>query len=265
MEQNREEKREGREIRFGAPQKRPEREHGKLYRWFDNFWYHHKWATIAALVIILVLSVCIFQMCSREEEGDVTLITAGPYGFTANEAGLNDLKKCLATYVAGDYNGNGIKDVTLHSYTIFSEAEAAEYEGRVDENGESLGLRVDRYQNTQAYQSFTQYLTTGDAAVMFVSPWLAQEYATTTNALVNLNELLGTTPENGVAIARAGGESVCYGVRLSETALWRENSAIRDNLPEDTVICLLAPGILGNNADVEIYNRAVSLFVALIQ
>ncbi len=265
MEQNREEKREGREIRFGAPQKRPEREHGKLYCWLDNFWYHHKWATIATLVAVLVLSVCIFQMCSREKPGDMTLITAGPYGFATNETGLGDLKKCLATYLAEDYNGNGVKDVTLHSYTIFSEAEAAEYESRVDEKGEPLGLKVDRYQNTQEYQSFTQYLTTGDAAVMFVSPWLAQEYATTTNALVDLGELLGATPENGLLATSAGGKSVCYGVKLSETALWRENSAIRDNLPEDTVICLLAPGILGNNADVEIYNRAVKLVKALIR
>ena len=265
MEHNRDEKREGREIRFGAPKNRPEKAHGKVYRWFDNFWYHHKWATIATLVLVVVLSVCIFQMCSREEEGDVTLITAGPYGFATNESGLSDLKKCLATYVAEDYNGNGMKDVTLHSYTIFSEAEAGEYESRVDENGESLGLTVNRYQNTQEYQSFTQYLTTGDAAILFLSSWLAEQYATTTNALVDLGGFLGATPENGVLATVSGGKTVCYGVKLSETALWRENSAVRDNLPEDTVICMMVPGVLGNNADVETYNRAVAMLKALIR
>ena len=265
MEYNREDKREGREIRISRPQKREEREHGKLYRWLDNFWYHHKWKTIAALFLTVVVTVCVLQMCSREEKGDVTIIAAGPYGFVTNETGLNDLKKCLSTYIPEDYNGNGVKDMTLHTYTIFSEDEAKEYEGRVDENGEPLGLTVDRYQNTQEYKSFSQYVTTGDAAILFLSPWIANQYATTTGALMDFNDLLGTTPENGVSVTPEGGETICYGIRLSKTALWRENSAVRENLPEDTVICLMVPGLLGNNADVNTYNESVAFVKALIQ
>jgi len=265
MEHNREEKHEGREIRLGGTGKRTEREHGKLYRWFDNFWYHHKWATIATLVILTVITVCIFQMCAREEKGDVTIVAAGPYGFVTNETGLNDLKKCLSTYIPEDYNGNGVKDVTLYTYTIFSEEEAKEFESRVDENGDPVGASVDRNQNIQQYQSFSQYLTTGDAAVLFLSPWLAKEYAANTGALVNFSDLLGQAPENGVFLTREGGELVCYGIKLSETALWRENSAVRENLPEDTVICLMVPGLLGNNADAEVYNRAVAFAKNLVK
>lgn len=266
MEHNREEKREGREIRFGgSPKPRKEKEHGKIYRWFDNFWYHHKWKTIASTFLAVVVTVCTLQMCGREKPGDIIILTAGPYGFFDNEAGLNDLKKCLSTYIPEDYNGNGVKDITLQNYTIFSEDEAKEYEGRVDENGDPLGLKVDRNQNTKEYQNFSQYIINGNAAILFLSPWLANQYATTTGLLMNFTELLGTDPQNGMFATPEGGKTICYGIKLCETALWRENSAIRANLPEDTVICLMKPTILGKNADVEIYNRSVAVVKALIQ
>ena len=265
MKENREEKREAREIRLGGAQKRPEREHGKLYRWFDNFWYHHKWATIATLFLLVVVVVCVLQMCSREEEGDLTLVTAGPYGFVTNETGLLDLKNCLSTYLKEDYNGNGKRDVTIHSYSIFSEDEAKELENRVDENGENAGVSIDRYQNTQEYASFSQYLQTGDAAVLFLSPWLAQEYATKNGVFVNFTELLGKEPENGAFLTLEDGRTVCYGIKLCETALWRENSAVRNALPEDTVISMMMPGVLGNNSDQEKYNRATDYVKKLVE
>ncbi len=266
MEDKREDKFEEREISLvGARRARADKEHGKLYRWLDNFWYHHKWATIATIFIVLVLVVCILQMCGREEEGDIKVVTAGPYGFLTDEAALTNLKNCLSTYLAADYNGNGVKDVTVYSYTIYSEEEAKALEAQVDENGEPLGYTVDRNQNTQEYSGFTQYLTTGDAAVLFLSPFLAGAYAATGNALVNFTELLGETPANGVVTVREDGSTACYGIRLCETTLWHENSAIRNALPEDTVICLMMPGLLGNNSDEEIYNRAVEFVKALVK
>ena len=244
---------------------RPEKEHGKLYRWFDNFWYHHKWATIATLFIVVVLTVCILQMCTREEAGDITVVTAGPYGFVTDEATLTNLRNCLATYLASDYNGNGVKDVSIHSYTVYSESEAKAFEAMTDENGQSLGNSVDRSQNTKEYTSFTQYIQTGDAAVLFLSPWLASELGGSGSALVNFSDLLGYTPENGVISVREDGSAVCYGIALKETALWRENGAIRQALPENTVICLMAPGLLGDNGDEDTYNRSVAFVKEIIK
>ena len=265
MEHNREEKREARQIRLGGGKKRPEKEHGKLYRWLDNFWYHHKWATLATLFLVIVITVCALQMCSREEKGDITVVTAGPYGFVTNEAGLLDLKNCLSTYLPEDYNGNGIKDITVYSYSIFSEDEAQELENRVDENGEPAGVEVDRYQNTQEYSNFSQYLQTGDAAVLLLSPWLAEEYSKRSGVLVDFTGLLGKEPENGVFVTLESGKTVCYGIKLCETALWRENSAVRNALPENTVICMMMPGVIGNNSDQEIYNHAIDYVKKLIE
>lgn len=266
MEEKRDDKMGEREIRFSPrPPKRPPSEHGKLYRWFDNFWYHHKWKTIATLFVVVVVTVCTLQMCTREQEGDITVVTAGPYGFVTNEVALQSLKNCLATYLEGDYNGNGVRDITLFSYTVYSQDEAAAYESMTDENGESLGQSVDRYQNTQAYSNFSQYVQTGDAAVLFLSPWLAEERASVGGMLMNFTDLLGETPSNGVVKVREDGSSVCYGIALKETALWRENAVIREVFPDNTVICLMAPGILGNNADEEVYNRSVAFVKRIIE
>ena len=266
MERNKEDKLQEREIAFKrVPKERPEKEHGKVYRWLDNFWYHHKWATIATLFIVVVLTVCVLQMCSREEEGDVKIVTAGPYGFFSDEATLTNLKNCLATYITADHNGNGVKDVTVFSYTVYSEQEATALESQVDENGEPLGFKVDRYQNTQEYAGFSQYLTTGNASVLFLSPWLAEEYAANGNVLMNVSDMLDAAPQNGVFVTREDGSTVCYGIKLGETALWRENSAVRAALPENTVICLMSPGLLGSTSDEEIYHHAVEFFKALIK
>ena len=45
-DERKEEKLEEREIVFRPNAAKSERPHGKVYRWLDNFWYHHKWKTI---------------------------------------------------------------------------------------------------------------------------------------------------------------------------------------------------------------------------
>ena len=246
----------------GSP--RPPRQHGKLYRWLDNFWYHHKWAVIAALFITVVLLVCILQMCGREEKPDVTVAMAGPYSFTTDEAGLTALKKCLATYLAEDLNGDGEKTVKVNYYSVYSEQEIAEEAVRVDEEGNPVGQEISTAQNTQEYNLFRQYLTTGDAAVLFLSPWLFEEYSTKSICLADVAPHFGDTLPAGAEISVIeDGSTRVYGVRLADTALWRENSAIRSVLPENTYICLMQPGVLGNNSDVDAYNAAVAYFVAL--
>lgn len=243
-----------------------ERQHGKLYRWLDNFWYHHKWAVIVTLFIAVVLTVCIVQMATREGDGDVSVVAAGPYGFMTDEAGLTSLQQCLATYLPADYDENGAKEVRVYSFPVFSEAEAEALANRTDENGNNLGLSVDGYANTQEYQRFSQYITTGEAAVMLLSPWLFEELTGRSDCLVDVASLVdGGVPANAIATQKADGSIGYYGIRLCETKLWRDNSAIRGKLPEDTVLCLMMPTLLGDNADEEHYNKSVEYFGILMQ
>ena len=45
--------------------RRREREHGRVYKWFDNFWYHHKWKTIISLSLAVIILVCTLQMSHK--------------------------------------------------------------------------------------------------------------------------------------------------------------------------------------------------------
>ncbi|MBQ3063637.1 MAG: hypothetical protein IJC99_02385 [Clostridia bacterium] len=265
-EHEREEKLEAHDIRRVAPDgsPRPPRKHGKVYRWLDNFWYHHKWLVIGGLFISVVLLVCILQMCGREEEPDVTVVMAGPYSFTTDEAGLTNLQKCLATYLAEDINGDDSKTVKINYYSVYSEQEIKDEAARVDEEGNPIGKEISTAQNAQEYDLFRQYLTTGDAAIVFVSPWLFEEYSQKSVCLADVSAYFGETPPAGAApTVMEDGSTRIYGVRLADTALWRENSAVRNALPENTYICLMQPGILGNNSDVDAYNAAVAFYLSL--
>ena len=43
----------------------------------DNFFYHYKWHTVAALFLAIVIIVCSLQTCSKESY-DVEIMYAGP-------------------------------------------------------------------------------------------------------------------------------------------------------------------------------------------
>jgi len=254
-----------REIRVGASAagKATERKHGRVYRWLDNFWYHYKWHTVAVLFVAVVLTVCIVQLVSRDTEADVDIVMAGPYSFTTREEDLTALRACLATYLPADFDESGDKKVKIISYSFYSEEEIEDIESRLDENGEPLGVKVDTAQNANQYEQFYSYLRTGSSSLYFLSPSLYEELAERTSTLVDLKELLGVLPEGALLFADGEGNSVCLGVRLGDTALYRENSAVR-TLPEDTVICLTAPFVFGSSSNTEQYEHAVSYIKALM-
>ena len=233
MEENRrEEKLEAREIKATPSAARvAERPHGKVYRWLDNFWYHYKWPTVIIAFFAIVILVCALQMCGRESKGDVSIVLAGPYSLTTDEATYQELQKCLASYLPSDYNGDDVKKVDFMHYMIYS-----------NEQIEAAGGEINTSTNSGNYNTYSDYLTTGDATILFLDPWLYTELLTKSAHLQSLTEVIGTVPE-GAILTDAGD---CFGVRLGDTALYRENSAVRAALPADTVICLMKPLVNGN-------------------
>lgn len=249
-EDRKEEKIEGREIRLGGAVGK-ERRHGKVYRWLDNFWYHHKWKTIFITFFAVVVLVCTLQMCNREEEGDISVLMVGPTSFMDENAGLADLQKLLALELPADYDENGEKEVDTVYYTVYSEA----YIKAFAEQGVSINTAA----NSSTYQQAVTYMQTGECSVLFLDPWVAEQVK---GALVDVEGLLGHTPE-GAVTAERDGQSVVIGVRLGDTALYRENAAMQV-LPEETVICLAAPVMGAKSDDEESFNRAKEYYKSLI-
>lgn len=259
-ENRKEEKLEGREIGFGGFPKgdtKAERQHGKLYTWLDNFWYHHKWATIAVLFALIVLTVCVVQMCSREDKGDLSVVLAGPYGFTGEESGYDDVRACLSTYLPADYDESGDRKTDIVHYTIYSADQIASLSNQ--------DVTVNTAANAQNINSFFDYLKLGESAILFLDPYLFGELAKNYGYLADLGENYGIAATDPRAVTCAIGEesTAVLGIKLSETALWRDNVAIR-HLPEDTVVCMLKPFALGKNSNPDEYAKEVAYFKALM-
>ena len=238
-----------------------EREHGKVYRWFDNFWYHHKWKTIIALFLVVVILVCVLQLCEKEEDGDITVLLAGPYGFS-DEATYNNLRNALSLSVyLKDYDGNGASRADLVTYTLYSAAQIEALRVRTDENGNPDPVEVSTISNTKDYNAYNQYLMTGDTSVLFLDPWLFEELAAKGEYLADLVTLYGAAPEGAVSDPTGGDR--CLGVRLADTALYRDHNAVQV-LPADTVLCLLGPYFVGKSSNEKEYAKAVEYFGALV-
>ena len=212
----------------------------------------------------MVLIVCTLQMCNKESEGDLSIVTAGPYGFMTDEAGLRALNACLSTKLAADIDGDGQKNVRIVSFTIYSKAEIEEMKTRVDENGDPAGIIVDTYQNSQQKGQYSNYIKTGDASVYFLAPWMFKELAAQSQVLTELTDIFDEVPAGAVYTTDQDGNTHCYGVRLGDTELYKNNSAVRV-LPADTVVCLMGPFVFGNSSNEDIYAAAVAYFKALTE
>ena len=75
----------------------------------ENFWYHYKWHTVAAIVAVAIITVCALQMCSRQTF-DNYLLYAGGYGISRNDKDGNaEYPTFLKSMekVSRDTDGNG--------------------------------------------------------------------------------------------------------------------------------------------------------------
>ena len=221
---------------------------GKFLRWLDNYWYHYKWVTIVVAFFIIVFSVCTLQMCSKEKN-DIIMVYAGGAFVSQEEA--ENVKSVINAVMPEDFDGNGTKSANLVKYEIYSADQVKEIESATDANGEH-GY-VDRSYNSSNYDNFCNYIQTGDASVCLVEGWLFEELKVA-NRVMDISEVLGYTPEG----------SDGYGVRLGDLEIY-DSYAVMKVLPEDTVVCLLRPLVVGNSSEEEYYERELDMFRALVE
>lgn len=229
-----ESKKPGGEIALNSP----------FLRWLDNFWYHYKWPVIGVAVALVVLLVCVLQTCSSKK-ADTLAVYAGPTYLLANEN--EQLSLLLTSLVPDDADEGGDKLVQLSSYEVYSEEQIRAFEE------EFSGQSVDRSRNQSQYQTYVTYQQTGQSCIYLLDPWLYESIGK--DYLCPLADSVGALPEGAMADG--------YGVRLGDTALYRDYSVVR-LLPEDTVVCLMNPFFMTKSWDEEAYEFEKEMFRAIV-
>ena len=82
----------------------------------ENFWYHYKWHTIAAIFALFVIIVCTVQ-CASNTKYDIQILYAGDhvFGRTSTDGSYPEYLKMSSTLAdfADDYDKNGETNVTF--------------------------------------------------------------------------------------------------------------------------------------------------------
>ncbi len=82
----------------------------------ENFWYHYKWHTIAAIFALIVIVVCTVQ-CATNTKYDIQVLYAGDHVFvrTSPDGSYPEYAQMTSTLAdfTKDYDGNGETNVTL--------------------------------------------------------------------------------------------------------------------------------------------------------
>lgn len=224
-------------------------ERSKFIGWLDNFWYHYKWPVIIVAFFVTVITVCTVQMLSRESY-DTAITYAGPYRMNEEERG--DFERLADSLCPIDKDENGDKNVQYVAYQIFSEEEIRAEQEKAEAQGQQY--TVNTQYNINEYNSFNQYVMSGECSVYMVSPYL---YGILREG--GRLKALSTVFEDGLP---AGADEYGYGVRLGDTLLYKYDAAVQ-MLSPDTVICLLAPTVLGASSNEASYNASVELFRAV--
>lgn len=157
---------------------------GRFGTWFENFWYHYKWHTIAIFFVIIVVTICTVQMCSKEEY-DVHIMYAGSYDVrgqdTENDiSAYETIQKSLNEAVC-DFDENGKVSSSLEALYMLSSKERAELEEKfaeMKENGEgSYELNYPLLNEND--RTFRDRITFSDYYIFIISEPLYNTYQRT--------------------------------------------------------------------------------------
>lgn len=218
----------------------------------SNFWYYHKWKVIIGAFILILVVVCIVQFATKED-ADASVIIAVPEILEHEQ--IEAIDRVLTEFLPKDINGDGKKHIDVYSYSVYTEEEMEEANtAETDEDG-SYVTKVARHYATDQKNQYTSFLQTGECSVVIVSEDLYAKLKDS-DVVRTLESVFGEKLPRG---AMADG----YGVRLGDTYLYEYSKELQV-LPEDSVICLLRPYLVGASSKKEFYKEYQQLFVNIV-
>ena len=202
----------------------------KITKWFHNYWYYYKWKVIIAAFLAFVVVICSVQMCNNTKQ-DIEILYAGQ--FPSSDIEVPNIRAAFEAVMPYDYNDDGKRIAALVMLNVYSEEQIKKLESESDGK-----IKVDRVNNNSELDKFQNLIVAGSYHLCILEPWL-YEIVKSENGFVKLSDALGYTPD--IAVDE-------YAVRLSDTEFGRYYAGVK-LLPEDTYICLRAPGGIGTVFD----------------
>lgn len=198
----------------------------------QNFWYHYKWHTLIALLLVAVIIVCSLQFCAKESYDAYILYAGGKsIGRTAKDGDVAEIVTVISSLkrISDDFDENGEVSVNFSSFLFLSSDEAKER----DDVNEAL-LMNDR-------SSLNSVLEHSEYYLCFVSPAVYEQYHKVGDEerFISLKGYTEAHPELDYYSDSA--------ILLSSTAASKLPGL--SSLPDDTLICIRRPSFLGAKSD----------------
>jgi len=175
-----------------------------------NFWYYHKWLTIAIAFFVVFIVIATIQYIAKEDP-DVTVMYVGDSHISEAEA--EGIIKSLTPFVP-DENGDGKVVVDLRTYNL------------IDLTGFTAADQRKIEQAKAEYKRYKEDLQGGDACILMMSELYYKDLADN-GALVDLYQIFLEYPASSFDY---------YGMRLDSMRLG--NDPGMNAIPDDTVLCL---------------------------
>ena len=241
MNENKDTRYEG-EVKMSSP----------LLTKLENFWYHYKWHTIAAVAAVVIIAICVAQFV-RQKDYDIYVMYAGGESFSRkSENGdipeYNMFVNALKAH-AEDYDGDGEVLLSLSDLFIPSPEEKAE-----------LGADADFSSMSSDVKTLNDRMLYSEYYVFFVSKYVFDEYHVRSDTEM-FAPIARYCPEGNDF--RFEGESAVY---LASTPLYELPTF--SSMPEDTLICIRINSEIssrfGKKKNAEIYRRSEEYLTSLL-
>ena len=197
----------------------------------QNFWYHYKWHSVVALVVVIALLICTLQLC-RKESYDTYILYAGSksIGRTAENGVPAEIEDVISSLkrVSEDFDGDDTVSVNFVSYYYLSNEEAAK-----EENVNDALLANDQ-------KSLTSVLEHSEYYLAFISTAVYERYHKTGDSEIFI-DLTGYRDINPDAEYYSDNAILLSSIDASGLPGLK-------NLPDDTLICIRYPSSIGGKS-----------------
>ena len=202
----------------------------------DNFWYHYKWHTIVSLFLIIAITICSLQMCTKAKY-DVNILYSGSHEIkrTSTDGDINEYNKFISSLarVTDDYDGDGNVSLSLKDLFMLSDQEMEEIQ-KADSS-----IEINRSLLMENKSILSETLIYSDYYVCLLSKSVYDEYKTVDD--IEMFSPLSAYVHDTTSV-KFYTDTAIY---LSSTGFYSLPGI--SNLPDDTLICLRSVSAIANH------------------